>query len=97
MLTIETLISSIQNEKYLHLFKSTSPLETFPSDAYQSTKNLQYYIGQWIDCLDSAQHWLEATIIDVTDDEVYVHFNGWSFIWDEWIHKVYYYYYKIKE
>jgi len=41
--------------------------------------------GQWIDVKDTIDQWLEAQIIDVKDDKVYIHYNGWGTRWDEWI------------
>jgi hypothetical protein len=41
--------------------------------------------GQWIDVKDTVNQWLEAQVIDVKDDKVYVHYNGWGVRWDEWI------------
>ena len=32
--------------------------------------------------------WLEATVIAVRADFLYVHYNGWDTRWDEWIHAV---------
>ena len=31
--------------------------------------NRRWYMGQWIDCLDTVNQWLEATIIDVVDPD----------------------------
>ena len=41
--------------------------------------------GQWIDVKDTIDQWLEAQVIDVLDNKVYVHYNGWGTRWDEWI------------
>ena len=29
--------------------------------------------------------WLEAEVIGVRENQVYVHYNGWGRRWDEWI------------
>lgn len=44
-------------------------------------------IGQWVDVKDSVNQWLEAQVIKVNESEmkVFVHYNGWSSRWDEWI------------
>lgn len=44
-----------------------------------------FKVGQWVDCLDTVNQWLEATIIEVSSDEqqVKVHYNGWGTRWDE--------------
>jgi hypothetical protein len=41
--------------------------------------------GQWVDVKDTIDQWLEAQIIDMRDDKVYIHYNGWGNRWDEWI------------
>lgn len=42
-------------------------------------RDLQFYIGQWVDVKDTVSQWLEATILDINRDEqkVFVHYNGW--------------------
>ena len=50
--------------------------------------NLQlskYEIGQWVDVKDTIDQWLEAQIINIQNNQVYVHYNGWGNRWDEWI------------
>ena len=41
--------------------------------------------GQWIDVKDTIEQWLEAQVIDVKENKVFVHYNGWGTRWDEWI------------
>lgn len=43
--------------------------------------------GQWIDCLDTVNQWLEATVVHVYEDRkrIKVHYNGWGVRWDETI------------
>ena len=48
-------------------------------------EHIVYYVGQWVDCLDTVQEWLEATILRIEGGLVFVHFNGWPARWDEWI------------
>jgi len=45
------------------------------------------YCGAHIDCLDLTARWYPATIIDVREDSVYVHYDHWASSWDEWIQK----------
>lgn len=42
-------------------------------------RDVQFYIGQWVDVKDTVSQWLEATILDINRDEqkVFVHYNGW--------------------
>lgn len=42
-------------------------------------------IGQWVDVKDTIDQWLEAQVIDIKDNRVYIHYNGWGTRWDEWI------------
>lgn len=49
---------------------------------------MSLFMLQWIDALDTVEKWLEATIIAVDSDFIFVHYNGWATRWDEWIHVV---------
>jgi hypothetical protein len=51
---------------------------------YDFTKS-KYDVGQWIDVKDTIDQWLEAQVIQVRGNQVYVHYNGWGTRWDEWI------------
>lgn len=42
-------------------------------------------VGQWVDVKDTIDQWLEAQVIDLKDNKVYIHYNGWGTRWDEWI------------
>ena len=43
--------------------------------------------GQWVDVKDTVEQWLDAQVIEVSDDNkmVKIHYNHWSTRWDEWI------------
>jgi hypothetical protein len=41
--------------------------------------------GLWVDALDSINSWLSATIEEVDDNTIKVHFDGWPHKWDEWM------------
>jgi hypothetical protein len=43
--------------------------------------------GQWVDVKDTVEQWLDAQVIEVSDDNtmVKIHYNKWSTRWDEWI------------
>jgi hypothetical protein len=41
--------------------------------------------GDIIDCKDTMDNWYESTVLDVTDDQVLIHYESWSNVWDEWI------------
>ena len=46
---------------------------------------IKYEVGQWVDVKDTIDQWLEGQILQVRDNYVYVHYNGWGTRWDEWI------------
>ena len=39
----------------------------------------------WVDVKDTIDQWLEAQIINIADDKIFIHYNGWGSRWDEWI------------
>ena len=43
--------------------------------------------GQWVDVKDTVDKWLEAQVIEISEDKkkVKVHYNHWGNRWDEWI------------
>lgn len=49
----------------------------------------RFFIGQWVDVLDTVEQWLEAQVVDISitaqSSQVYVHYSGWPSQWDEWI------------
>ncbi len=45
----------------------------------------KFEVGQWIDVKDTIDQWLEAQVMQVRNNQVYVHYNGWGNRWDEWI------------
>lgn len=45
-----------------------------------------FAVGQWIDCLDTIEQWLEATVLKISGEYVYIHYNGWPDRWNEWLH-----------
>jgi len=46
---------------------------------------VRYEVGQWVDVKDTIDQWLEAQVIQVRNNQAYVHYNGWGTRWDEWI------------
>jgi hypothetical protein len=64
------LISDTKNNSEINLF---------------NFKNRKLFKGQWVDVKDTIEQWLEAQVIDVKENKVYVHYNGWGTRWDEWI------------
>jgi len=44
-----------------------------------------FFVGQWLDVKDTVNQWLEATVMDVRANSLFIHYNGWPTRWDEWI------------
>jgi hypothetical protein len=59
------------------------------TDTFKTSNATHRYfaIGQWIDILDTSDQWLEGTIINIRNEqqELLIHYNGWSSTWDEWV------------
>ena len=43
-----------------------------------------FRVNDTIDCLDTEQKWLESTVQEVKETQVYVSFNGSTSKWNEW-------------
>jgi len=52
----------------------------------QETITREFELEEHIDCLDTVNHWLNAIIVNIRDDHIRVHYNGWAAKFDEWIH-----------
>jgi hypothetical protein len=69
-----------------------SLLDTTPADRDATTSVADngairsFQAGQWVDVLDTVDQWLEAVVMRVRKDHVYVHYSGWPNRWDEWLH-----------
>jgi hypothetical protein len=50
-------------------------------------KNREFRVGQWIDAKDTIDQWLEAQVLRLRENAVFIHYNGWGERWDEWIDK----------
>lgn len=42
-------------------------------------------IGQWIDVKDNVFNWLEGEVIAINENQVLIHYNGFSKKWDTWM------------
>lgn len=43
-----------------------------------------FYVGAHIDAVDTANTWCLAQIEKVDGNQIYVHFDGWPYKWDDW-------------
>ena len=61
----------------LHTIFSTMDNNTTRQRSFQ-VNGERYFMGQWIDCKDTVNQWLEATILDISEvaRTVFVHYNG---------------------
>jgi len=77
MLTVHTLLSTFNSDG-----GSGGTLE-----GQLPYAGIQLYEGQWVDCLDTVENWLEATVlrVDHANRTVYITFNGWPDRWNEWL------------
>lgn len=63
LMTLHTLLPSSQQ----HVVET----ERSPQATPTPYPNRQWYVGQWIDCLDTVNQWLEATIVEIVHpDEI---------------------------
>lgn len=67
------------NLENLESFNEDAKIECFQFPKRKLTK------GQWVDVKDTIDQWLEAQVIDIKENKVYIHYNGWGTRWDEWI------------
>ena len=46
-------------------------------------------VGQWVEVFDSDDQWRRAKVkkarVERSRREIYIHYNGWSASWDEWV------------
>jgi len=52
-----------------------------------SSVGRRFFVSQWVDVKDTVNQWLEATVMEVDDEQerIFVHYNGWPTRWDEWL------------
>jgi len=86
--SIETIKQNINNLK--ELLNLTEKINDFSVKrdnliTFRDTKFSRFKIGQWVDAKDSLNQWAEAQIINIRNNMVQVHYNGWSSNRDEWI------------
>jgi hypothetical protein len=51
----------------------------------QPAPKRRFFIGQNIDVLDSVKRWLNAEVLKVTPNKLYVHYTGFSAKFDKWL------------
>lgn len=61
----------------MHTLLSTMNPAQIESSTSQTTR--KYFVGQWLDVKDTVNQWLEATIMQVDNEQgrIFVHYNGW--------------------
>ena len=46
---------------------------------------IKFEPGQWVDAKDTIDQWIEAQVVNVRNNQAYIHYNGWGARWDEYI------------
>ena len=84
LLTFNTYVSTLRlpSEYRPH------SIDVWSEGTVSVTGTRRFFVGQWVDALDTVSKWLEATVIAVNESYVFIHYNGWPDKWDEWIHAV---------
>ena len=54
------------------------------SDSDTDFSDRVLHVGEWVDCLDTANKWLCAQVLQVEGSKAYVRYSGWSEKWNEW-------------
>lgn len=93
--------SEIKEESVESLLKDEDfevPVSSFPDEALGEEESKgearesekvpeirRFETGQWVDVLDTVNQWLEATVMQVSEDgmKIKVHYNAWGERWDE--------------
>ena len=75
-----------ENEKMKIEEKKEEKEEIYDMNCFDLNKRILYK-GQWVDVKDTVEQWLDAQVIEVSEDNkmVKIHYNHWSTRWDEWI------------
>lgn len=71
-----------------NLISSTALVMAYKKQAkrvHQDNDWMNFKVGQVIDCKDCKGKWYESTILEVEEERIYVHYEGWSSVWDEWV------------
>jgi len=82
--TIKELIKNIPNlnYEYYHTIKNI-----FTTNETSMNPTIDYKIGQWIDAKDNLDQWIEAQVMDIKENKIFIHFFGWGNTFNEWINK----------
>lgn len=49
------------------------------------TPDGKWFVGQYIEVLDTVNKWLPASVLRVSGFRIFVHYENWSSRWDEWL------------
>jgi len=73
-----------EEEKNINIKKNEENI--YDMNCFDLNKRI-FYKGQWVDVKDTIEQWLDAQVIEVSEDNkmVKIHYNEWSTRWDEWI------------
>jgi hypothetical protein len=81
-------LSPRKKHQSLQLIKDGTPLDKDEcTDSDIDLNDREFEVGQWVDALDTANKWLCAQVVAVTQSKLRVHFDGWSEKWNTWFDK----------
>lgn len=83
-----TVLQSYNREyDFLNVASPIIPTVVYNSNAAQTvevegsilTPERRFFVGQWVDVKDTVQQWLEATVMNINQEQklVFIHYNGW--------------------
>ena len=77
---------NIDNNNGIDIEMKNDKYEEFDMNCFDLNKRVLAK-GQWVDVKDTVEQWLDAQVIEVSEDNtmVKIHYNHWSTRWDEWI------------
>ena len=83
----ETQISKKEKENINMKENTEKKEEMFDMNCFNLDKRILAK-GQWVDVKDTVEQWLDAQVMEVSEDNkmVKIHYNHWSTRWDEWIY-----------
>lgn len=84
LLTFNTYVSAL----HLPADQRPDPIDVWTEGTKGNPGDRRFFVGEWVDALDTVHKWLEATVVAVSGSFVYIHYNGWPRQWDEWMHVV---------
>jgi len=75
-----------RKKECLECIKDGKPLDQEDSeDSDEDLNDRVLELGEWVDVRDTVNKWCCGRIVEIKDKKVFVHYNGWSEKWNEWM------------